>query len=354
MNFDDLSIYGKLDPQNMLAHIDGLPDQLEAAWALGQSQILPDPKNIERVVIAGMGGSAIGADLLTAYIQPLCAVPVIVHRDYGLPAFAKGNETLVITSSHSGNTEETLESFDEAQKRGCRIAAICTGGKLAERAESINAPAWKFIHNGQPRAAVGFSFGLLLALFARLDLIPDPLSDLQEAISAMRSIQKKINTRSPVHENSAKRMAGQMFGRIVTIIGAEFLAPVARRWKGQINELAKVNATFEILPEADHNTLQGLLQPEDLLATKTTTIFLRGQALHPRNRTRAALTNQTYMLEGMNTDYMVAEGESVLAQMWTALIFGDYVSYYLAIAYGIDPTPIPALEGFKKMLKDAR
>jgi glucose/mannose-6-phosphate isomerase len=356
MNLDDLSLYAKIDPQNMIAQIDSLPDQLAQAWARGQSQPLPAPawKNIQRIVISGMGGSAIGADLLAAYVQSSCAVPVIVHRDYGLPAFARGSETLVIASSHSGNTEETLESLEAAIKNNCRVIAICTGGKLAERVESINAPVWKFDHKGQPRAAVGFSFGLLLALFARLDLIPDPSADLREAIGALKAMQKRINVESPVSENSAKRLAGQMMERIVTVMGAGILAPVARRWKGQFNELAKTMAVFEFLPEADHNTLQGTMFPEEALPTRTATIFLRAKSLHPRHSARLELTRSTYMLEGLNTDFVIAEGESALAQMWTALLFGDYVSYYLAIAYGIDPTPIPALENFKVALKEMK
>ena len=121
-----------------------------------------------------MGGSAIGADLVTTYVSSTCPVPVSVHRDYGLPAFAKGKETLMIASSHSGNTEETLEAFETALKNDCTVLVICTGGELAKRAKEKNIPVWTFHHTGQPRAAVGFSFGLLLALFARLKLIPDP------------------------------------------------------------------------------------------------------------------------------------------------------------------------------------
>lgn len=158
MNLDDLSNIQQIDKQNMLNEIDSLPDQLAGAWALGES--LPDPgsaKGVRQVVVTGMGGSAIGADLLAAYISSSCNVPVIVHRDYGLPAWARGNETLVIASSHSGNTEETLDSFDTALKNGCRVAAVCTGGELADRAKKHSVVCWQFPHKGQPRAAVGFS-----------------------------------------------------------------------------------------------------------------------------------------------------------------------------------------------------
>ena len=189
-DLDNFSEFKKLDPQNMLGEIDGLPDQLKSAWELGQTLPLPDAKNIQRIVIAGMGGSAIGADLVAAAVSAICSTPIIVHRDYGLPAFATGKETLVVLSSHSGNTEETFDSFEHALKSQCNIVIISTGGEISKRAKEKNIPVWTFDHQGQPRAAVGFSFGLLLALFARLKLIPDPSKDLDEAIDAMKKSQE--------------------------------------------------------------------------------------------------------------------------------------------------------------------
>lgn len=354
MNLDDLVRFKKLDTLNMLGEIDGLPDQLRSAWDLGQTQPLPEIKDIHRVVITGMGGSAIGADLVTALIMDACPVPVSVHRDYGLPAFAKGKETLVIASSHSGNTEETLDAFDTALKNNCSIMVISTGGELAKRAKENNLPVWTFDHKGQPRAAVGFSFGLLLSLFARLKLIPDPAKDVDEALAAMQKSQAHLRADVPAANNPAKRYAGQLMGRWVTVMGAGILAPVARRWKGQMNEVAKAGANFEFLPEADHNTLAGTVNPEEVLNPHTMTLFLRSPSDHPRNRLRSDLTRTGLMLEGMNTDFVDARGESPLAHMWTLILFGDYMAYYLAMAYGVDPTPVTALENFKKALKDAK
>ncbi|MCJ7583174.1 MAG: bifunctional phosphoglucose/phosphomannose isomerase, partial [Anaerolineales bacterium] len=168
MNLDNFQSFKQFDPQNMLAHIEGLPDQLALAWELGHTCEVFMTSQVSRIVISGMGGSAIGADLLASYLAPVCKIPLFVHRDYGLPAWARGAETLVIASSHSGNTEETLDSFEAALKAGCRILAVCTGGELEARARANGVPVWKFEHKGQPRAAVGYSFGLLLAAFARL------------------------------------------------------------------------------------------------------------------------------------------------------------------------------------------
>lgn len=351
MNLDDLTLIRQIDTQDMLGEIDSLPYQLAAAYALGQTLPLPSAANIKHVVLGGMGGSAIGADLLAAYSADVCSAPLFVHRDYGLPAFARGPETLFIASSHSGNTEETLDAFTHARQRGCTTIAICTGGELAARAAQAGIPLWQFAHAGQPRAAVGFSFGLLLALFERLGLIPGQAAFVQSAVAAMKSQQESLRADVPAALNPAKRYAGQLMGRWVTVFGSGALAPVARRWKGQINELAKAPANFEPLPEADHNALAGIINPQDLLASGTLTMFLRAPSDHPRNVLRAEITRQTFMLEGLNTDFYLAKGDSPLAHMWTTLHFGDYMAYYLSIAYGIDPTPVDALNQLKNTLK---
>ncbi|OGO21154.1 MAG: bifunctional phosphoglucose/phosphomannose isomerase [Chloroflexi bacterium RBG_16_51_16] len=350
MNLDDLEYFKRIDKENMLSEIDRLPDQLAAAFGHGLTQDLPSGWEIQRVVISGMGGSAIGADLLSAYVQQTCTIPVLVHRDYGLPAYATGNETLVIASSHSGNTEETLDAFETGLQNQCRIVAVSTGGELAKRAQKTNTPLWTFMHKGQPRAAVGFSFGLLLAMFARLGFIPDPANDLADAVQTMRSFQQHLRPDVPAVNNPAKRYAGQLMGRWVTVMGAGLLAPVARRWKGQINEVAKAGANFEFLPEADHNALAGTLHPEEVLNPHMMTLFLRAPSDHPRNRLRSDLTRKTYMLEGLNTDVIDARGKSPLAHMWSLITFGDFMAYYLAMAYGVDPTPVEALVNLKKSM----
>jgi glucose/mannose-6-phosphate isomerase len=354
MNLDDLEYFKKLDTLNMLAEIDGLPDQLQQAWDLGAAQPLPKLDGIRTIVLSGVGGSAIGADLAAAAVFSSIRASIIVHRDYGLPAFAQGQQTLVICSSHSGNTEETLDSFETALKNDCSLVVISTGGELIKRAGEKNIPVWRFSHNGQPRAAVGFSFGLLLSLLARLGLIPDPATDIAEAISAMKKSQEHLRADVPAANNPAKRYAGQLVGRWVTVMGAGVLAPVARRWKGQINELAKAGANFEFLPEADHNTLAGIINPGEMLNMRTMTLFLRAPSDHPRNRLRSDLTRQAFMLEGLNTDSVDARGESALAHMWTLILFGDYMAYYLAMAYGVDPTPVEVLVSFKKSMVDAK
>ncbi len=354
MNLDDLERFKQLDTLNMLGEIDNLPDQLANAYQLGMKHALPDWKNFRQVVIAGMGGSAIGADLLASYCASLAPLPVSVHRDYSLPVYARGQETLVICSSHSGNTEETLDAFESARKAECRIVVVCTGGELAKRAKENNIPIWTFDHAGQPRAAVGFSFGLLLAMFQRLGFLPDQSKEMEDAVASMKRTQQHLKADVPAVKNPAKRYAGQLMGRWVTFMGSGLLSVVARRWKGQINEVAKAGANFEFIPEADHNTLAGTMNPQETLNAHTMTLFLRAPSDHPRNRLRSDLTRKAFMLEGMNTDYIDARGETPLAHMWTSILFGDYMAYYLAMGYGVDPTPIQALVEFKEAMKEAK
>lgn len=350
MDLDDLVRVRELDTQDMLGQIAGLPAQLQHAWELGQVQPLPDRASIRTVVLAGMGGSAIGADLVTAYLRPDCPVPAFVHRDYDLPGFASGPDTLVVCCSHSGNTEETLSSYRLARQRGCRTLVVATGGQLSQLAAQQGVPCWTFEHRGQPRAAIGFSFGLLLALFSRLGLAQDQGKALAAAAADMRAMQDQLRPEVPAARNPAKRYAGQLVGRIVTVVASGALAPVARRWKGQFNEIAKSAAGFEVLPEADHNTLQGTAFPEPALTGHTMTLFLKAPSDHPRNRLRSDLTRQAFMLEGLGTDFVEARGEGPLSHMWTLIGFGDYLAFYLAIANGVDPTPVPALESLKGTL----
>ena len=201
---------------------------------------------------------------------------------------------------------------------------------------------------------MGFSFGLLLAMFQRLGFLPDQREALDDALAFMRRSQERIKADIPAVKNPAKRYAGQLMGRWVTIVASDFMTAVARRWKGQINEIAKAGANYEFLPEADHNALAGTMHPQEVLNPHTMTLFLRAPSDHPRNRLRSDLTRKAFMLEGINTDHVDARGHTPLAHMWTMLLFGDYVAYYLAMGYGVDPTPVQVLVEFKDAMAEAK
>jgi len=350
MNLDDLDRMRALDPDGMRRRIDELPEQVALAWGRSESLPLPPGADLNHIVFAGMGGSAIGADLASVHARRSASAGLTLWREYGLPRWAAGPATLVVVSSHSGNTEETLSAYARAKEVGARRIVFTSGGELSRMAAENGDPVWPIEHPGPPRAAVGFSFAYSLRVLARLGQVEDPSRDVDVAVRAMQAQRQIFRAESPVVQNPAKRMAGQLMDRWPILFGAGVLAPVARRWRTQINELAKAPAQFEEIPEADHNVVAGTSGPESLIG-KTMAIFLRAPADEPALTRRIEATRHVLMVEGYNTDSVDGVGESRLAQQWTCLHYGDYAAYYLAMAYGVDPTPIPAIEHLKEQLR---
>lgn len=351
MNLDDPSLLPRFDPQHTLNDLESLPEDLHSAWQRGQT--LPLPPNLpplRQVVMPSVGAAALAADLLSAFAAETCPVPVLIHRDYGLPGFANHPETLVVICAVAGDEEELLAAFETALSRGCSVLVIAPAGALTERAAAAGVPVWSFAPRVLASMAVASVFGLLLALFYRLGWVPDPSAGLSETLTALREQAQHLAPGVSAALNPAKRYAGQLVGRWVTVFGAGLLAPVARHWKTQINELAKAPASFETLPEADHNALAALSNPADLLQSRTLVMFLMSPSDHPRNRLRSEFTRQAFMLEGANTDFYMAKGNSPLAQAWTALHFGNYLAWYLALAYQTNPAAAEMLAHLKQAL----
>ena len=343
MNLDDPKFFQSAAQQSVLAEIDALPDALLAGFAAGQRLELEAPVELKHVVISGTGNSVMGADLLAGYLSSICPVPVNIWRDYGLPAYAAGAHSLVILLSYSGETQETLSGLEAAAQSGCRILVVSAGGALADAGAKAGGQVWQIEGQSSARGAIAFSFGLLLAACQRLGLVPDQETALRAAVEALKTQQAGLRTASPVSQNMAKRMAGQLMGRLVTVFAAGPFAAVARHWKGQINQLAKSIAQCETLPEADYGTLQGASMPEPVLL-HSMALFLRAGSDHRQNRLRSNMTRKALLLEGVNTDFVDAQGESLLAQLWTLAHMGEYIAFYLAAAYGVDPTPLPPRE----------
>jgi glucose/mannose-6-phosphate isomerase len=352
MNLDDLPGMMQLDTSKYYDEILKLPKHISSGWKIGKSHAgLMMDVHIDRVIICGMGGSAIGADLAASYAREQCLVPILINREYDLPGWASGRTTLVIASSHSGNTEETLSCFRQALARNCSLLAVSTGGELEIQANSNGVTHWKFDHKGQPRAAVGFSLGLMLAALFHHGLIQDPTTELDKALELIRKELQQFTAEVLVAKNPAKRLAGQLVGRIPVIFASDALAPVARRFKTQVNELAKGWAEFDLLPEADHNTAAGIAQPETA-GQVLFGLFLESASDHPRNRLRSAVTRQNFLLEGIVCDNYVVPGETRLENIVAGIQFCDFTTFYLAIAYGEDPTPIPGIIAIKRSMSE--
>ncbi len=346
LDLDHPALFRAVDRENLLAWIDGLPGQLENAYRAGLTLPLPERRSYRAVVLCGVGESIQAGELLAAYAAAFCSAPIFIHRDYDLPAWVKGEQVLVVGLSVSGDAEETLAAMDVARRNGCPVMAITRGGSLLETFKNDNLPVWRIDYAGSERTAIGWLFGLLLALFYRLGLILDPARDLMATVEAVQAQQAQISAEVPTRQNLAKRLAGQVVDRWVSVFGAGALAVVARHWKNQISELAKTWAQFETLPDADYNTVEGVSNPPDLVP-RAYAIFLQGANDHPRNQLRTQFTQRTLMLEGIPTDIISARGASVMAQMWTALHYGDYFAYYLAMIYAVDPNPMDRIQSIQ-------
>ncbi len=346
---DNSAAYQSIDPQGMLAHIRDLPRQCRAAWQEAQALKLPDDYcDIDKVVILAMGGSAIAGDFLRSLVALESPVPIFSHRDYELPLLVDGR-TLLIASSYSGNTEEVLSCFERGLGTGAKKVVITGGGKLLTTARANGVPAFVFHYESEPRAALGYGIMPLLAIAQKVGIVADKDEDVDEAIAAMLGLATRIDETVALDRNPAKQLAQRLHQRLPVIYSAGILAQVARRWKGQLNETSKMWCFYEELPEANHNALVGYGLPKEI-AAKALVVFLRAPSLHPRILLRYDLTQTALEEAGVESATVDAEGKSPLAQIMSAVLFGDWVSLYLAVLNGVEPAPTPPIAKLKDRL----
>ncbi len=349
INLDDLNIYQRNDPDNMLARIKELPMQCRQAWQTIMDFNLPsDYSDIDKILILGMGGSAIGGDLVRSLALAEAKIPVIVHRDYGLPAFVD-ERTLVIASSYSGNTEETLSGFEPSLKTGAKKLVMTTGGKLGELAASNNLPVYKINYKAQPRAALGFSFLPTLGVLQKLGFIKDKSADVNETVQILEKLSAKLDEKSPLSSNHAKQLAHRLHDKLSVVYGAGILAEAAHRWKTQINENGKAWAFYEVFPELNHNATVGYPFPPEVVRN-THVVLLRSPLFNERVKLRYEVTCELLERVGVAYEYVDAVGESSLSQMMSTVMMGDFTSYYLAILHKIDPSPVDVISYLKDQL----
>jgi glucose/mannose-6-phosphate isomerase len=350
-HLDDPRLYREFDPQGMGSHLEGLPQQCQAAWqqAVGFG-LPPDYRGVEAVVVVGMGGSAIGGDLL-AGLAAREGVPVFIHRDYGLPPLAK-EKTLLVFSSYSGETEETLSAFQESLDTPARKLALTSGGKLQALAQERGIPVFSIGYRAQPRAALGYSFIPLLAFLQTLGLLANKSDDIEEMVGVLGALRERLRPGAPLASNPAKKLAAQLQDRVSIIYGGGMLSSVARRWKTQLNENSKAWAFFELFPELNHNSITGYEFPREL-ASRLFVALLHSPLLHPRTRLRYQGTREILSQRGIAHETVEAEGRSPLSHLMSLVYMGDWTSYYLALLHGVDPTPVDTIEQLKRqMAKD--
>lgn len=337
----------RADGGHMLAHVAGLSGQVIEGWRISRELQLPwgQPRS---VAILGMGGSAIGGDLVKAIWADRISVPVEVLRGYELPAWV-GPDTFVIASSKSGDTEETLRQLETALSRRCPVVCVTSGGALRRVAQAARLPLVSFPAQGAPRASLGWSLGILAGILERAGVLELEEAEIKAAVASGQAMDGRCTALVPTAENPAKQLAWSLVDRFVIVSAAGFLAPVARRWKSQLNENGKATAVFEELPEATHNTVVGFEQPE-ILRDHLAMVLLTSELEHPRDLLRTRLVSDLAETAHIWHTFVEATGEGRLGQALAAIVMGDYVSVYLAFMYAVDPTPVDVIGYIKEQL----
>jgi glucose/mannose-6-phosphate isomerase len=343
-----------IDPSDMHSAILTFPQQMRAGVGIGNDAPTVAKSRARRILILGMGGSAIGGDLVRSYLRSLPgsrSVDIQVNRGYEPPAVDKS--TLVVASSYSGNTEETLAGYEAVRKDAGAVLAITTGGELGRR---VMRNGEKIVHvpsGMQPRAALALGFfPLLTALAVKSELFgPEVRDDVMRGTEeAIALVEKLGRSYARPTGNAAATIAGKIHGRIPIIYsGVDRLDTVNLRWRGQIQENAKSLAFGNLIPEMNHNEINGWEHPAEMLG-KFVAIFLRDRDDHPQVAARIDITRK--IIKGVAGDAIEvrSQGESLLARIFSLIHLGDWVSYHLAMLNGVDPTPVEIIERLKKQL----
>ena len=339
---------GRVDAANQLADILDQPEHLrDALWRVGSAD-LGEWDSRAGMVVAGMGGSAIGGDLARVALGDHASRPIAVSRDYALPGWTTP-DTTVLCASYSGNTEETLAAFEAAGAVGARRVAVTTGGKLAELARSEGVPVIPLPGGFQPRVAVAYMTVAALEVAAACGAGPRLASEIDVAAAHLDQLCAEWGPEAD-EGNIAKEVALALNGSVPVITGAGLTAPVAYRWKTQINENAKVPAFAGELPEVDHNEIVGWQGTAGLGSFAA--IFLEDADQHPRIGDRIELTSELIAEHATSVIRAQTRGQGAVERVMSLVLLGDLVSLYLAVLRGVDPTPVRVIDQLKDRLAD--
>ena len=349
-SLDKLEGLEELDASSMRSILLDFPEQYRQAYRLAEAFTLPqDFGSAKNIVISGMGGSAIGGDLLRSLYSGVCPVPIVINRNYSVPAFVN-EDTLFIAASYSGNTEETLSAFDAAMDKRAKVMAISTGGKLEDRCKEAGAPFFSVPGPPmQPRCAFGHLFTPMMVSLSKLGLIPDSASDMEEAIKLLSGAAPGLSPDAPILDNEAKRIAQAAYDKLPVVYASQnYFDVVAMRWKGQFNENSKAMAFHNVIPEMNHNEIVGWGIPANITRQCVVIFLCHGgdfsSIVKRTDITRALLAEET------RTITVQAQGSSPLAKALYLIYLGDFASYYLAFLNDVDPTPIARIDLFKAKL----
>jgi glucose/mannose-6-phosphate isomerase len=357
---DDLEWMNRIDREGMCAILAKFPEHCEEA--IDEAKNLRIPRRVrisvrrvlrygvpKEIVIVGMGGSAIGGSLFKDWLRASLPIPVEVCRGYTLPAYAD-EETLVLATSYSGNTEETLSCLLEAVEKQCMVIGISSNGILQEFGEKLGLPLVTIPGGNPPRSAVPYIFFSLVAVLNALEIMPSMGGEIEEAIAVLKEVREEIKPEQPISDNMAKKIAIGLQGSIPLISGFGFYESVALRMKTQFNENSKTPAIIELFPELRHNTVVGWAGPRNL-TKKFGVLLIRDREEPPEIRKMIEVTKEQIFNERAATVLEIwSKGHGKLARMLSILYVGDFASVYLGILHGVNPTPTKNIDELKKHL----
>jgi len=346
VDLDDASALAEADPGDMLGAVARMADDIGIGYVEGlKARDLPEAMGITAVALCGMGGSAVGGDVARALYLDRLGVPIEVVRSPSLPEWCE-TRTLVVSTSYSGGTAETLGSFEEASRRGCRQVVITSGGHIATRSKELDVPVVVVEKGYQPRAALGILSGSLLGVLQAMGIIPTVSAEVEETALVLARLAKELGPASV--GNRAKAIAGRVLERTPVVWGADGIgATAAMRFKCQLNENGKIPAWWSVMSELDHNEVAAW---KDGTGGGNHIIAMRHEgeddSIAPRFPLSAAIARDA----GATTEEIWAEGDSHLTQLLSLIAVGDWVSVYAGLARGVDPTPVEAIERLKREL----
>lgn len=336
------------DKHGMLGLIKGFPGQCREAVEIARRDRLPGKfDGITSIVSAGMGGSAIGGDVLYNCLSGGLPAPFSVVRDYDLPAFV-GEDTFFIAASYSGNTEETLSLCEQAFKRGARVMAVTSGGELEKLCDKNGAPVVRIPGGQPPRTAIGYMFFPMVVKLEQAGLIKDMSGEIENTITLMDEMSLRLSAPG----SAAEETAGRLHGALPFIYGSAGITSCAAfRWRTQINENSKMLASTALFPEMNHNEIVGWEHPAELME-RFPVVILRDSGDNERVKARIEITKSLLQGAAPSISEVWSEGKSLPERIFSLMYYGDFVSMYLAVLNGVDPTPVERIQTLKERLKE--
>lgn len=351
-NLNDTNLIKKIDKDDMAKLLIKFPLQLIEGGKIGLDFEIPKRYRgikYKNIVFVGMGGSAIGADLIKSYLEGEIKIPIYVNRDYRLPAFVD-EDTLLFTCSYSGNTEETLSCFEIARKKKAKIIILSSGGKVERLSKKYKIPLIKIPRSLPPRCALGYSFTPPLIVLNKLGLIKDKQDDIREVYNLILKKVSQFKPSAKIKNNRAKELALIFYDKFSVIYGSSSSTEVvAVRLRGQLAENSKTLSSSHLLPEMNHNEIVGWEHPQDILK-RLLVVFLEDKDDHVRVKKRIKISKNIIRKSGVKVIEMKSEGRGRLSRLFNLIYLCDWLSFYLAILNDINPTPVERITYLKKEL----